>query len=52
MSLEALYAELPQIALRSHWSERDILGLPTSKRRPYLRLIASHAGVMEESERA
>jgi hypothetical protein len=37
---EALYREVHALALYYHWSERDILELPVSRRRFYLELLA------------
>ena len=38
-SVDQLLREVHAIALRYHWSERDILGLEVSRRRRYLRLL-------------
>jgi len=35
-----LYEEVHRLALHYHWSEREIMELPTGKRRLYLRLLA------------
>jgi hypothetical protein len=50
MNLDALYQELHLLALHYHWAEHDILRLPTSKRRRYLRLLASHIGGTEQQD--
>jgi len=50
MNLDALYQELHLLALHYHWGEADILRLPTSKRRRYLRLLARHVGDAEENQ--
>ena len=37
---EGLYREVHQLALHYHWSEAEILAMPTGKRRRYLELLA------------
>ena len=39
-SIEMLYEEIHVLALHYHWSEADLLGLPRTKRRRYLGLVA------------
>ncbi len=41
----ALFSEIHQLALRYHWSERDILELPRSRRQLYLDLIDRTRGM-------
>ena len=50
MNLDALYQELHLLALHYHWAEADILRLPVSKRRRYLRLLADHLSETGTSE--
>jgi hypothetical protein len=50
MNLDALYQELHLLALHYHWAEADLLRMPSSKRRRYLRLLASHLGEAEGQE--
>jgi hypothetical protein len=40
-SAGGLYEEVHHLAYHYHWTERDILELPRSKRRRYLALLAS-----------
>lgn len=42
MSTDALYEEVHALALHYHWSESEILGLESTKRQRYLRLLARH----------
>jgi len=37
---DELYEEVHQLALHYHWSEREIMAMPTGKRRRYLELLA------------
>jgi hypothetical protein len=50
MNLDALYREVHLLALHYHWAENDILRLPASKRRRYLRLLADHLAEGEATE--
>lgn len=42
---QGLYREVHQIASAYHWTEEEILALPSSRRRMYLELIARDAGM-------
>jgi hypothetical protein len=47
MNLDALYQEVHLLALHYHWAEAAILQMPVSRRRRYLRLLASYLGDAE-----
>jgi hypothetical protein len=40
-SAEGLYEEVHHLAFHYHWTEREILELPRTKRRRYLAILAS-----------
>jgi hypothetical protein len=45
--IDRLYEEIHLLALHYHWSEAALLGLPRSKRRRYLALVAGHVASAE-----
>jgi hypothetical protein len=45
--IDRLYEEIHVLALHYHWSEAALLGLPRSKRRRYLGLLAAHSASAE-----
>ena len=42
--------EIHVLALHYHWSEAEILGLPSPKRQRYLALLAQHLGQQRDEE--
>jgi len=47
--IDRLYEEIHVLALHYHWSEATLLGLPRSKRRRYLGLLAGHLASAESA---
>jgi len=46
--MQELYKEIHTLASRYHWSEKEILSMPTQKRKTYLKLIVDESTLNSE----